>query len=421
MRPTAGTNRDAMRPHNLGVVLRHVHHEGGLSRAALTGRMGLTRGSVGELVTELVALGTVIVVPDPKPRSTAGRPSPRVLPDAPNVQVLGAEIGAEHIRVLGVGLGGRVLARAAGSTPRSHDPDVVADALVELASEVVRDMPDGAALLGFGIGVAGLVGVEGHVEMASSLGWIDVPFADIVRERLPAGSRIEVANDADLGALGEHLRGAGQEVEHLVYVGVDDPGVGGGLIVEGRGLRGARGFAGEFGHMLVNPNGVRCRCGNVGCWETEIGTPRIAEALGLETSDTDAVAAALSRVERVPAKLRTAGRFLGWGLAGIVNALNTEMVVLGGTLRDLYPVVKAEADDAFMRLVLPAPRGSVRLALSRLGADAASIGAAEMVFEPLFDDPAEVLAAAHRGPLPRPANASRRPAMASAHASAALG
>jgi predicted NBD/HSP70 family sugar kinase len=362
--------------------------------------MGLTRGSVGALLAELEALRTVIVVPDPEPRSTAGRPSPRVVPDAANVQVLGAEIGAVHMRVLSVGLGGRVLARAACSTPGSHEPDAVADALVRLAWDVSSGMPDQAALLGFGIGVAGLVGVEGHIEMASSLGWIDLPFADIVRDRLPADLRIEVANDADLGAVGEHLRGAGQGVEHLVYVGVDDPGVGGGIIIDGRAFRGARGYAGEFGHMLVNPDGIQCRCGNVGCWETEIGTARIAEALALGATDTDAVAAALGRVSQVPDKLRTAGHYLGSGLAGIVNALNPEMVVLGGTLRDLYPVVKREADAAFERLALPAPRASVRLALSRLGPDAASIGAAEMVFESLFHDPVEVVAASHRGPVP---------------------
>jgi predicted NBD/HSP70 family sugar kinase len=315
------------------------------------------------------------------------------------VQVLGAEIGSNHMRVLAVGLGGRVLASAARSTPRSHEPEAVADALVELAEDVSRGMPDDAALLGLGIGMAGLVGFEGHISMASSLGWFDLPFADMVRERLPADLRIEVANDADLGALGEHLRGAGQGTENLVYVGVHDPGVGGGIIVDGRGLRGARGYAGEFGHMLVNPQGVRCRCGNVGCWETEIGTPRIVAALGLETTDADVVAAALARVVDPPEQLRAAGRYLGWGLASIVNALNTEMVVLGGTLLDLYPVVKSDADAAFQRLVLPALRASVRLALARLGPDAASVGAAEMVYESLFDDPAEVIAGAHRGPV----------------------
>ncbi len=399
MRPTAGTNRDAMRPHNLGAILRHVHRHGAVSRTALTARMGLTRGTIGDLLAELESLGAVAIVPDPKPRSTVGRPSPRVTPDASSVQVLAAEIGADHIRALRVGLGGQVLARAARSTPRSHEPHAVADALVELADGVSADIPSGAAVLGLGIGVAGLVGMDGHVAMASSLGWTDLPLADIVRERLPADLRVEVANDADLGAIAEHMRGAGDGVQHLVYVGVDDPGVGGGIIVDGRVFRGAGGYSGEFGHMVVNPEGLRCRCGNVGCWETEIGTARIAEALGLQTTETDAVAAELGRVTQPPAKLRTAGRYLGLGLAGIVNALNTEMLVLGGTLRDLYPVVKEDADAAFDRLVLPAPRANVHLALSRLGSDAASVGAAEMAFEPLFGDPAGVLAAAHRGPV----------------------
>ena len=82
--------------------------------------------------------------------------------------------------------------------------------------------------------------------------------------------------------------------------------------------------------------------------------------------------------------------------------------MLGGTLRDLYPVVKDEADAAFERLVLPAPGARVRLALSQLGPDAASVGAAEMIFESLFDDPAEVIATAHRGPVrPQPKAESR--------------
>ncbi len=97
--------------------------------------------------------------------------------------------------------------------------------------------------------------MDGHVAMASSLGWTDLPLADIVRERLPADLRVEVANDADLGAIAEHMRGAGDGVQHLVYVGVDDPGVGGGIIVDGRVFRGAGGYAGEFGHMVVNPDG----------------------------------------------------------------------------------------------------------------------------------------------------------------------
>ena len=91
MQSTAGTNRDAMRPHNLGAILRHLHRDGALSRATLTARMGLTRGSIGGLLAELETLGAVTIAPDPEPRLTGGRPSPRVRPDKKCVQVLGAE------------------------------------------------------------------------------------------------------------------------------------------------------------------------------------------------------------------------------------------------------------------------------------------------------------------------------------------
>ncbi len=399
MQPTAGTNRDAMRPHNLGAILRYAHRDGVLTRAALTARMGLTRGSIGGLLAELESLGAVAVEPGSKPRTKVGRPSQRVIPGAADVQVLAAEISADHIRALAVGLGGRIWARAASGTPASHDPDAVAEALIDLCAQVSSGIHEEAAVLGLGLGVAGVVGVDGNIEMASSLGWVDLKFAEFVEELLPLDLRVEVANDADLGALAEHTRGVGDGFEHLVYVGVDDPGVGGGIVIDGRVFRGAGGYAGEFGHMIVNPHGIRCRCGNVGCWETEIGTPRIAEVLGLVDADTDTVAAALGRLTECPVELRTAGHYLGLGLASIVNALNTEIVVLGGTLRDLYPVVQDVADAAFRRGVLPAPGANVRLALSQLGADAASVGAAEMIFEPLFDDPAAVLAAAHRGPV----------------------
>jgi predicted NBD/HSP70 family sugar kinase len=137
----------------------------------------------------------------------------------------------------------------------------------------------------------------------------------------------------------------------------------------------------------------------LGCWETEIGAARIAEVLGVPSDDLDELARALARVRRPSAKLRTAGRFLGLGLASIVNAFNTGLIVLGGTLRDLYPVVQADTDAALAKAALPAPWSQMRLVLSLLGTDAALIGAAEIVMDPLFADPVGVLATAAHAPL----------------------
>ena len=324
MQSTAGTNREPTRPHNLGVILRHLHRDGALSRAALTGRMGLTRGSIGGLLAELETRGAVTIAPDPEPRLTGGRPSPRVRPDKKCVQALGAETGADHIRVLSVGLGGHVVARAACSTPRSHEPHEVVAALGEMIERISADIAGRAAVLGLGIGVAGVVGLNGHVEMASSLGWTDLQLADVARSTFRQTCRSKWPTMPTSRSRGTHARrGQGHRAPGLRRRRRprsrwrDHP--------RGANFRGAGGYAGEFGHMMVNPEGLRCRCGSVGCWETETGTARIAEALGLTTIDTDAVASELSRVTEPPPKLRTAGRYLGLGLAGIVNALNTEI------------------------------------------------------------------------------------------------
>jgi predicted NBD/HSP70 family sugar kinase len=396
VRTGAGTNRDAMRRHNLGTMLQHIHREGQLSRAALTGRLGLSRGAIGDLLAELESLGTVTIAPSAEARTSAGRPSPVVRPVPEHAQVLAAEVSADHLRVAAVGLGGTVLGRRDGVTPASHDPRAVVESLGDLATSMTAELPAGTALLGVGVAVPGMVAEEGLVRLAPSLGWTDVPLVAMLLERLSIDVPVAAANDADLGALAEHTRGAGLGHDHMVFVGCDDLGVGGGVIIDGRAFRGLGGYAGEFGHLFVNPVGRRCDCGSTGCWETEIGAARVAEALGLPTSDPAALAEALHGLSTPPEPLRTAGRFLGLGLASIVNAFNTGLVVLGGTLRDLYPVVRDETDAALDRAALPAPRAQMRLVLSELGSDAALIGAAEMMMEPLFTDPAGVLAAARR-------------------------
>jgi predicted NBD/HSP70 family sugar kinase len=399
MKAGSGANREAMRRHNLGTMLRYVHQEGQLSRASLTARLTLTRSTIGDLLEELVGLGAVVIAPSGQARATAGRPSPVVRPLPENVYVLAAEVGADHLRVAAVGLGGRVLIRVEGETPSSHDPALVVDTLRDLAVTATMGLPSKGALLGLGVAVPGMVGEEGLVRLAPNLGWADVPLVAMLKERLPAGVPVMAANDADLGALAEHSRGAGVGAEHMVFVGCDDLGVGGGIIIDGRAFRGLGGYAGEFGHLFVNPAGRACHCGSLGCWETEIGAARIAEVLGVPSDDLDELARALARVRRPSAKLRTAGRFLGLGLASIVNAFNTGLIVLGGTLRDLYPVVQADTDAALAKAALPAPWSQMRLVLSLLGTDAALIGAAEIVMDPLFADPVGVLATAAHAPL----------------------
>ncbi len=397
-RPGAGTNQEAVRRHNLGTVLAHLHHDGQLSRADLTARLGLNRSTIGALVGELVSLGAVVETAPSGGRSGAGRPSLDVRPNPQAAVVVAVEVGIDVLRGALVGLGGQVLARATAPTPPSRRPDLVAGAVVRLARRLVVSVPEDAVLLGLGVGVPGVVREPGGVvRFAPNLRWVDVPLADLLRARMSADLRVTVGNDADLGALAEHTRGAAVGCDDIVFLAAD-AGVGGGVIVGGHPLHGVGGYAGELGHLMVNPRGRTCRCGSRGCWETEIGAEAISAALRLESTDLDSLAERLREVRRPSAALRSVGRYLGLGLGSIVNVLNPEVVVLGGVLRTLYPVVSADVDQALASVALQAPREQVRVLVPALGGDSVLLGAAEKAFEPVLTDPARELGAAVRDP-----------------------
>ena len=385
-----------MRRHNLGTVLAHLHRDGQLSRADLTTRLGLNRSTIGALVGELVSLGLVVETAPSGGRGGAGRPSLDVRPNPYAAVVVGVEVGVDVLSGALVGLGGQVLVRASAPTPPSRRPDLVAGAVVRLARRLVAGVPEAAMLLGLGVGVPGVVREPGGVvRFAPNLGWVDVPLADLLRSRMSADLRVTVGNDADLGALAEHTRGAAVGCDDIVFLAAD-AGVGGGVIVGGHPLHGVGGYAGELGHLMVNPRGRTCRCGSRGCWETEIGAEAISAALRLETSDLDSLAGRLRQVHRPSSALRSVGRYLGLGLGCIVNVLNPEVVVLGGVLRTLYPVVSADVDQALASVALQAPREQVRVLVPALGGDSVLLGAAEKAFEPVLTDPARELAAACR-------------------------
>lgn len=398
-RPGAGTNQEAVRRHNLGTLLAHVHHDGQLSRAELTARMGLNRSTIGGLVGELVELGLVDEAPPSERRSGrhgAGRPSLDVRANPDAAYVVAIDIGVKALQVARVGLGGELLHRASGRTPTSHSPAAVATAAVRLVRQIVAHAPAGAALLGVSAGVPGVVREsDGVVRFAPNLGWHDVPLQHLLRDRMAGPVPLQVANDADLGVLAEHTRGAAVGYDNVVFL-MGDVGLGGGVIVDAHPLHGVGGYAGELGHLMVNSRGRTCRCGSVGCWETEVCSPAIARALRLDDIELEPMVERLKQVVRPSAALRDVGRYLGMGLGSVVNVLNPEVIVLGGIFRALFPAVRDDTLQALTAVALEAPREQVKVVVPQLAGDAVLVGAAERAFEPLLADPAGVLAASCR-------------------------
>ncbi len=392
-RDEVGQRSETVRRANLGAIVRELHLRGSLSRSELVARTGLTRSAIRGLIGELAAAD---LVSEERAASvgTPGRPSPVVRLNPEATVVLALEIAVDSLAVALVGLGGDVLELVRVDRPRGHTSmdDIVAD-LVELATEVRARRPIQEPLIGIGVAVVGVVRRrDGFVSMAPNLGWKDVPLGERLARALAEEAPISVANEADLGALAELRRGAAMGADHVLFIS-GEVGVGGGLIVDGRPLTGVAGYGGEVGHIPVNPNGVACHCGSFGCWETEVGEGALLAHAGHPgEGGRDAVDAVLREAAEGSAPALAAmdhvGRWLGRGLAGLVNVFDPRLIVLGGLFGRIHPFVARPLEAELDRLALPASRALVQVVPATLGVDASLLGAAELAFEPLLADPA---------------------------------
>jgi predicted NBD/HSP70 family sugar kinase len=400
-REATGQRSETVRRANLSTIINELHLRGPLSRSELVQRTGLTRSAIRGLIGELSSAGLVS-----EERSTSigmpGRPSPVARPQHDRVVVLAIEIAVDSLAVALVGLGGNVIERVRVDRARGHlDAERIVADLARLARPLIARLPARTTVVGIGVSMVGVIRApDGMVRVAPNLGWHDVPLPELLDRALRLAVPVSVANDADLGALAEHRRGAAVGVDDVLYI-AGEVGVGGGVIAAGRALAGASGYAGEIGHMPVNPAGAACRCGSIGCWETEVGERVLLQRVGQrQTGGRAAVDAVFAAAETgAPAAreaLSTTGSWLGIGLAGLVNVFNPSLIVLGGLFGRMHPLVSAEVDDALDRRAFRAAREVVRVVPAALGMDAPLLGAAELAFEPLLVDPAGWLA-------PRPA------------------
>ncbi len=283
--------------------------------------------------------------------------------------IVGVDIGGTNV-VVGVvpRAGGDPLALRSEETRASRGPDAVVDDVVRMTKEVMEEAlgrhgGTSDRVVGVGIGCPGPLDTErGLVLTTPNLGWTDYPIRDRIAHRLGLPGALD--NDANCATLGEWWQGAGRGVDHLVGVTLGT-GIGGGLVLNGRLVRGACGTAGEFGHTTIDLTGRRCACGNYGCLEAYASGPNIAARAregveaGYESVLTDLVEGDLQRITAVTVYdallkgdayaqeviLETA-RVLGAGIANLVNMFNPEMVVIvGGVTRageHLFAPLRAE-------------------------------------------------------------------------------
>jgi predicted NBD/HSP70 family sugar kinase len=407
--------QDALRPHNLALVLQHIAAGDPVSRARIAAATGLTKTTVSSLVDDLVSARLVVEL-GPEARGEIGRPGSALALDPSGYAGIGLEINVDYIAVCLANLVGEVrYLRTRARDNRSQSPaKVLGRAVRMIRTALARAEAARLTVAGLAVAVPGPVETDsGLLRLAPNLGWVDVPVAGILADRL-AGHDLAVVvdNEANLAALGELWFGGHHDLADFIHVS-GEIGVGGGVVLSEELFRGVRGFAGEIGHVVVDPDGPRCRCGARGCLEQVAGQEAILRAAGLTGAvgtsigqPGGSVAELLARARAGdPATLRaveSAGRALGIGLSATVNVVDPSTVVLGGLYAALEPWLRGPLLEELSERAITHRWSPVQLLASRLGPDAAVRGAAGVVVKRVLSEPAAVFRASGRHVAPTP-------------------
>ena len=362
-------------------LLRVVHDRPGLTRADAARAIGIGTGAATEEVSRLVE-AELLAEEQAAPTGARGRPTRALVPHPAGPLVLAVAIAHESWRLAAVELGGRVVE----SVEAAHAAGPAAPVLAAVAEAVdaLRERY-GSRIRGLGVSVPGTV-IDGRRVDAVALGWRAVD----LRDAFPAAGRLFVGNDATLAAVAEARRGAARHAALAVHLHID-AGLGGAIVDHGRVVAGARGIAGEFGHMPFGDPAVLCPCGAHGCWGTSLDGTAMARLLGA-APPSEPVRYAREVIGRAvagdPSAVRAVAEVatvLGRGMAGLANGLDPDLFTIGG----LGPEIRAAAAEPLRAAYLA---GLMRVRRERppsvesagLGASGPMVGAAELVWDDLF-------------------------------------
>lgn len=312
---------------------------------------------------------------------------------------VGIDVGGTNTKGLVADSTGRVLSEVVEQTSAAEGRERVTDLIGGCIRRLLQDAGLSLSeISGIGVGFPGELDWSlGIVRAAPNLpGWKGVPLRQQLRERF--STKICLDNDANAAALGEYLYGGGRSVQNMVLFTLGT-GIGGGLVLGGRLFRGSRGMGGELGHMTVEPDGPTCGCGNAGCLEALAAAPSVirrareglnrgvrsalGEAVGgrLELLDVSLVARTAREGDLFAKEiLAEAGRYLGIGIANVINIFNPEMVVLGGGMVNAGDLILAPARAEARKRSLSGLFEQVEIRQATLGERAGRLGAAALVF-----------------------------------------
>jgi predicted NBD/HSP70 family sugar kinase len=390
MRPVA--RQRTLRENNLRLVLRTVlAAPAPVSRADVAAATSMTRSTVSRLVDELVSAGILAEVERPSGRRP-GRPATPLVAGS-RCAALGLQVNATFLAARVIDLGGRTLAEQIdGHDLVGSDPARTLSAVGALARRLLPRLPGDLRLVGAGLALPGIVAADScRLLNAPNLGWSDLDPPSLLPPEHLDGLRVRAGNEADLAALtvAEVAPGRPGRFSDFIYLS-GEIGIGGAAVLHGQVLGGRHGWAGEIGHVCVDPQGPTCRCGSTGCLEQYAGRNALLRAAGLPaTSSPQELAARAADGDPVAREaLRGAASALAVALAGAVNLLDIPTIVLGGHLGQVADLLRPDLEARLASRVLSARWVAPTVATADGDAAPGATGAAHRELSEVVADPA---------------------------------
>jgi glucokinase-like ROK family protein len=381
----------------LNQLRTHTH-----SRADLAAITGLNKTTVSSLINELLAHRFVREIGSNP--SAGGRPAVLLELNPAAGDIIGVEIGVGYLNVVLTDFCAGILwKRQALFTESDSQPQVMQYAITLVQQAIHQCEQTGARLLGIGIAVPGLVDTAtGTLVYSPNLEWRNVPLRQIFAAKF--GLPIFVDNDANAAALAEHYMGATQQIDNYVSV-VANAGIGAGIVLGGQVFHGITGYAGEVGHVTLEPDGPPCHCGNRGCWERLAGQSALIErvhkaiqagaASSIKGSNENAHSLCLHAILEAARQgdavaqsaLAETGRYLGIGIANLVNTFNPDRVVLCGALSLAEEFLTPVIQQTVLQRAMSGPREATQFVVSRFKSDACVMGGVALVMHDILSSP----------------------------------
>lgn len=385
-----------MRARNRAMLLRRIFAASGCSRADLSRATGMSRSATSALVEELLDSGLVRETGQGVSRG-GRRPTQLAFADEA-FSILGIDLGATHVSVAVCDMRGRVRTMLSAPCPMRDEPQTAMAVVRQLtAAALAETQTPYSQLLGTGLAVASPVDPKnpGRLPPLFMPAWQGI---DLQRELgLPGDTPLLIDNDANLGALAESWWGAGRDGSDLAFIKLGT-GIGAGFILGGEIFRGQGGTAGELGHFVIDPAGPQCVCGLRGCLATFIGTPALVEAARvlrpeypdtlMTTVDLHGLIRGVQDGDRLARRVvADAAQSLGLAVAGLLNLLNPQLVVLGGELASVGDALLHPLRAAVNQRSVWSAVANSRIVTSELGAHDVALGAATLVLQQALAEP----------------------------------